>query len=307
MDVILGIDIGGTGIKGAPVNIQTGEMIGERFRIKTPRPATPQAMVETVAQVAAHFSWKGPIGCGFPAVVKNGVVMTAGNIDQSWIGTDGKALIEAATGCPVALVNDADAAGLAEIEFGVAKGRPGTVIMVTLGTGIGTAMFLEGRLFPNTELGHLILRGKDAERRAANSAREKHEWSWKKFGRNVTEYLNELDRLLWPDLFVIGGGASNEWDKLQPHVNTRAEILPARMANIAGIVGAALAPLHLGMVSRPEPVVQAASLAEPEAAQSEAASNEEAEPSSPPESEAEVPKPARPRVRARKTTGGSTQ
>lgn len=237
---ILGIDIGGTGIKGAVVDVETGTLITERFRIKTPRPATPEAVAETVGQIVQHFEWKGPIGIGFPAVIKDGIAFTAGNIHPSWIGTDAQRLFEQASGCTVTIANDADAAGLAEIHLGAGKDRDGVVIMVTLGTGIGTAIFHDGKLFPNTELGHLIIRKKDAERRAANSAREKHDWSWKKWGKKVTEYLAELDRLLWPDLFIIGGGASNEWEKLSAHIKVRAEIIPAKMANIAGIVGAAL-------------------------------------------------------------------
>lgn len=237
---ILGIDIGGTGIKGAVVDVETGTLITERFRIKTPRPATPEAVAETVGQIVHHFEWKGPIGIGFPAVIKDGIAFTAGNIHPSWIGTDAQRLFEQASGCTVTIANDADAAGLAEIHLGAGKDREGVVIMVTLGTGIGTAIFHDGKLFPNTELGHLIIRKKDAERRAANSAREKHDWSWKKWGKKVTEYLAELDRLLWPDLFIIGGGASNEWEKLSAHIKVRAEIIPAKMANIAGIVGAAL-------------------------------------------------------------------
>ena len=187
-----------------------------------------------------HFFQDSRIGIGFPAVIKDGIAFTAGNIHPSWIGTDAQRLFEQASGCTVTIANDADAAGLAEIHLGAGKDRDGVVIMVTLGTGIGTAIFHDGKLFPNTELGHLIIRKKDAERRAANSAREKHDWSWKKWGKKVTEYLAELDRLLWPDLFIIGGGASNEWEKLSAHIKVRAEIIPAKMANIAGIVGAAL-------------------------------------------------------------------
>ncbi len=251
--LILGIDVGGTGIKGAPVDVTTGQMVGDRFRIKTPKPATPEAVAGTVAEIVAHFSWDGPIGMGFPAVVKNGVVHTAGNIDKSWIGTNAKDLFSTATGLDVTIINDADAAGLAEVFFGAAKGRTDEIVMVTLGTGIGTAMFHDGRLLPNTELGHLILRGKDAELRASNSARERKGWSWKKWGENVSEYLEELDRLLWPDLFIVGGGASNDWDKLGPHVKTRCEVVPAQMANIAGIVGAALSSVVFGAPPKSPP------------------------------------------------------
>lgn len=243
---ILGLDIGGTGIKGAPVNIETGELTGERFRIKTPHPATPAAVTDTAAKIAQHFNWQGAIGVGFPAVVKAGEVCTAANIDKSWIGTNGQKLLAEKTGCPVSLINDADAAGLAEMQFGAGKGQPGVVIMATFGTGIGTAIFIDGKLFPNTELGHLTIRDKDAEVRASDGARLRHGWSWKRWSRNVNEYLAELERLFWPDLFIVGGGASNEYGQFAHYLNTRARIVPAQMANLAGIVGAALAPLALG-------------------------------------------------------------
>lgn len=238
---ILGIDVGGSGIKGAPVNVETGELTGARFRIKTPQPATPEAMTDTMAAVAKHFDWKGKIGVGFPAVVKHGVMYTAANVDESWIGTNGQALIEAKTGCPVSIINDADAAGLAEIRFGAGKGKSGSIMMVTLGTGIGIGYYVDGRLVPNTELGHIIIRGKDAERRASAGAREKKGYSWEKWGELLTEYLHELERLLWPDLFIIGGGVSDEFDKLAPHIEIKTPMVPAQMLNLAGIVGAALA------------------------------------------------------------------
>jgi polyphosphate glucokinase len=238
---ILGIDVGGSGIKGAPVNVQTGELTGERRRIKTPQPATPEAMTDTMAEIATHFNWKGKIGVGFPAVVKQGVMYTAANVDPSWIGTNGRAMIEAKTGCPVSIINDADAAGLAEMRFGAGKGKMGSVMMVTLGTGIGTGYYVDGRLVPNTELGHIMIRGKDAERRASAGVREKKEYSWEKWGKLLTEYLHELERLLWPDLFIIGGGVSDEFDTLAPHIEIQTPMVPARMLNLAGIVGAALA------------------------------------------------------------------
>ena len=240
-ETILGVDIGGSGIKGAPVNVLTGELVGERFRIKTPQPATPDAVCETVAQVARHFDWHGKIGAGFPAVVKQGTMYTAANVDPSWIGTNGQALMEAKTGCTVSIMNDADAAGLAEMKFGAGKGQHGVVMIVTLGTGIGTAIFQDGKLLPNTELGHLMIRGKDAETRASAGAREKKDLSWKKWGALLTEYFEEIERLLWPDLFIIGGGVSDEWDKIAPHVPIKTPAVPAKMFNLAGIVGAALA------------------------------------------------------------------
>jgi polyphosphate glucokinase len=238
---ILGIDVGGSGIKGAPVNVETGELTGERLRIKTPQPATPEAMTDVMAGIAKHFDWKGKIGVGFPAVVKQGVMYTAANVDPSWIGTNGQALIEAKTGCPVSIINDADAAGLAEIRFGAGKGKSGSIMMITLGTGIGVGYYVDGRLVPNTELGHLIVDGKDIETRASAGVREKQDYSWKKWGRLLTEYFHELERLLWPDLFIIGGGVSDEFDKLAAHIDIKTPMVPAQMLNLAGIVGAALA------------------------------------------------------------------
>jgi polyphosphate glucokinase len=240
-DEILGIDVGGSGVKGAPVNMETGELIAERFRIKTPQPATPDALTTAIADVAKHFNWQGKIGVGFPAAIKNGIALTAANIDPAWVGTNGQALIEAKTGCSVRMLNDADAAGLAEITFGAGKGVSGTLIMVTLGTGIGVGMYVDGTLVPNTELGHIIIRGKDAERRASAGVREEKGYSWKKWGKLLTEYFHELERLLWPDLFIVGGGVSDEWEKMRPYIEINTPIVPAQMFNLAGIVGAALA------------------------------------------------------------------
>jgi len=241
---ILGIDIGGTGIKGAPVDTTTGELVGERFRLLTPVPSTPEAVSETVAQVAAHFGWQGPIGCGFPAVVRSGRVYTAANVDKRWIGQDAQSLFSEATGCPVTVLNDADAAGYAEMRFGIGEGRKGVVLLVTLGTGIGTALFVDGMLVPNTELGHIEIRGKDAEKRAAASARENKGLSWKKWARQVDEYLQHMNRYLSPDLIVIGGGVSKKHDKFLPRLTVKTEVVTARMENEAGIVGAALAALY---------------------------------------------------------------
>jgi polyphosphate glucokinase len=236
----LGIDIGGTGIKGAPVDTTTGELVAPRFRIPTPHPATPSAVAETVAEIAKHFDWTGPMGATFPAVVKDGVTQTAANVDPTWIGADAGKVLSDATGAPVTVINDADAAGLAEMEFGAAKGRQDTVIVITLGTGIGSALFSRGHLVPNTELGHLQIRGKDAEHRAAESVREELNLSWKKWARRLNEYFAHLEALLWPDLIVIGGGVSKKSDKFLPLLMTRAEVVPAQLLNEAGIVGAAV-------------------------------------------------------------------
>ncbi len=242
----LGIDIGGTGVKGAPVNLRSGELTRERFRLLTPQPATPSAVAETVFELIRHFGWSeqdGPIGIGLPSVVKQGVTHTAGNIDSAWISCDAAALFKTVTGFQVALLNDADAAGLAEMRFGAGRDLAGLIAVVTLGTGIGTALFYNGQLIPNAELGHLIIRDKDAERRASLAARERHEWSWKKWAGHVSEYLGELRRLLWCDAFIIGGGASNKFDRFATYLECPAPVLPAQMANLAGIVGAALATL----------------------------------------------------------------
>ena len=241
---ILGIDIGGTGIKGAPVDTVTGALLGERWRLLTPAPATPAAVCAAVAEVAAHFSWHGPIGCGFPAAIRAGQVRTAGHVAKEWIGCQAEKLFQEATGCPVTVLNDADAAGYAEMRFGAGQDRHGVVLIVTLGTGIGTALFVDGRLVPNTELGHVEIRGKDAERRAAASARENKDLSWKKWARRVDEYLQHMNSYLWPDLIIVGGGVSKKADKFLPRLTVKTAVAAAQLRNEAGIVGAALAALY---------------------------------------------------------------
>ncbi len=237
----LGIDIGGTGIKGAVVDLDTGQFVAERFRILTPKPATPEAVAGVVKEVVEHFDWKGKVGATFPAVVQRGVVHTAANVDASWIETDAAAIFAKATGTACTVINDADAAGIAEVRFGAAKDRLGTVIVITLGTGIGSAVFIDGVLVPNTELGHLKMKGVDAEKRASETVRERDQLSWKKWSRRVEKYLQYLESLLWPDLIVIGGGISKKSDKFLPLISTRTEVVPALLHNEAGIVGAALA------------------------------------------------------------------
>jgi polyphosphate glucokinase len=243
---ILGIDIGGSGIKGAPVNISSGEMLAPRYRIPTPQPAKPETMAEVVAQVAKNFDWHGPIGCGFPAVIRNGVAYTAANVSKKWIGTDVASLFASATGCPVCVVNDADAAGLAEMTFGAGRGRTGMVLIVTVGTGIGTALFTDGHLVPNTELGHIELQGQDAETYASDAARKREQLSLKKWARRFNLYLNALEKLLWPDLIILGGGISKECEAFLPEIQVQAEIVPAQMLNEAGMIGAALAARSCG-------------------------------------------------------------
>ncbi len=237
---VLGIDIGGTGIKGAPVDTKTGELLAPRFRLRTPLPATPEAVSRTVGELAAHFGWKHPIGCGFPAVVQEGRVLTAANVSKRWIGVDARAAFEQATGCTVTVANDADVAGLAEMRFGAGRGRSGVVFVATLGTGIGTALFLDGKLVPNTELGHLEIRGRDAEKRAAASVRERRGLSWKKWSRRVDEYLDRVVAYLRPDLIIIGGGVSKQHDRFLPKLSVDTEVVPAQLRNEAGIVGSAL-------------------------------------------------------------------
>lgn len=238
---ILGIDIGGSGIKGAPVDIDTGTLVLERHRIPTPDPSTPDAVADVVAQIAKHFEWDGPIGCTFPAIIKHGVAYSAANVDKGWIGTDGEALFRERTKLPCALVNDADAAGMAEMQFGAGRGENGVVMMLTLGTGIGSALFMDGVLVPNTELGHLEIRGKDAEHRASAKVKEDKDLSWKEWAERLQEVIAKIEFLFSPDLFIIGGGVSKKHDKFLPLLKTRARIVPAQLFNDAGIVGAALA------------------------------------------------------------------
>ena len=238
---VFGIDVGGSGIKGAPVDTQTGELIAERVRIKTPKPATPEALIATAAEVVRQSSWDGPVGCGFPAVVKDGVVRTAANIDQAAIGFDIQGRLEQELGNPACVINDADAAGLAEMRWGAGRGVGGAVLVLTLGTGIGTSLFVEGRLVPNTELGHIEIQGEDAEHRAADSARKREDLGWKEYAERLDEYLHRIEDLLWPDLVVIGGGISKKSEKFLPHLTARTRVVPAQMLNEAGIAGAALA------------------------------------------------------------------
>lgn len=236
----IGIDIGGTGIKGAPVDVSRGELTAERVRVLTPSPATPEAVSKTVTEVAVRFRTAGPIGITMPAVVRAGVVETAANIDPAWIGVDASALFSGALGREVAVINDADAAGLAEMKFGAGKDHTGSVVVVTLGTGIGSAVFADGVLLPNTELGHLPLNGREAEEWAADSARDRDELSWKHWAQRLEEYFSLLESLLWPELIIVGGGVSKKAEKFLPRINIRTPIVAAQLQNEAGIIGAAL-------------------------------------------------------------------
>jgi polyphosphate glucokinase len=238
----LGVDIGGSGIKAAPVDLSTGTLTAERVKLDTPQPSLPAAVCAVVRELVTGFAWTGPVGVTFPGVVMDGMIKTAANVDKSWIDTDARELFGQATGQAVAVINDADAAGLAEMKFGAGVGQQGTVLMLTLGTGIGSALFIDGILVPNTEFGHIQIRGREAEKRASEFAREERDLSWGKWAGRVDEYLEHMEQLLSPKLFIIGGGISKKSDKFLPRLTgLRATVVPAAMLNDAGIVGAAMA------------------------------------------------------------------
>ncbi|MEU2563792.1 polyphosphate--glucose phosphotransferase [Streptomyces longispororuber] len=240
---IFGVDIGGSGIKGAPVDLDRGDLAQERHKVLTPHPATPEGVVECVREVVEHFGWTGPVGATFPGVITDGTARSAANVDKSWLGTDIRRLVsDRLGGAPVTVLNDADAAGVAEMHFGAGRGRTGTVIVLTLGTGIGSAVFTDGRLVPNTELGHLELDGHEAEKRASSKIREDEDLSWEQWAHRLQKYLAHLEMLFTPELFVIGGGVSRKAHKFLPLIEgVRAELVPAALQNNAGIVGAAMA------------------------------------------------------------------
>ena len=237
-----GIDIGGTGIKGAPVDLATGKLLADRKKIATPHPATPEAVTEVVRELAQSFGWTGVTGATFPGVVIGGTIRSAANVDKSWIGADAAALFAKAIGSEVAVLNDADAAGIAEMTFGAGVGVKGSVLMLTFGTGVGSALFTDGVLVRNTEFGHIEIRGKDAEKRASENAKVTRGWGWKDWTDRVSEYLQHIEALLSPDLIIVGGGISKECDKWLPLLaGVQAKIVPATLQNDAGIVGAAMA------------------------------------------------------------------
>ncbi|GAA3481495.1 MULTISPECIES: polyphosphate--glucose phosphotransferase [Streptomyces] len=239
---IFGVDIGGSGIKGAPVDLDRGDLAQERHKVLTPHPATPEDVADSVAEVVGHFDWSGPVGITFPGVVTSGVTRTAANVDKGWIDTDARTLLGNKLSLPVTVLNDADAAGIAEMTFGAGRGRKGTVIMLTFGTGIGSAVFIDGQLVPNTELGHLELNGHDAEKHASTKAKEDEDLSWHHWAHRVQRYLTHVEMLFSPELFIIGGGVSRKADKFLPLIDhVRAEMIPAELQNNAGIVGAAMA------------------------------------------------------------------
>lgn len=246
---VLGIDIGGSGIKGAPVDTETGALLAPRVRIPTPDSAKPRAVAQVVGELARQFSWNGPVGAGFPAVIRHGVVHTAANIHPRWVGQNAEMLFAEATGCPVKVLNDADAAGMAEMTFGAGKGRGGVVLIVTIGTGLGTALFTDGHLLPNTELGHIEIGGEDAELGASDAARQREKLSWKKWAGRFERYLRTLESLVSPDLIILGGGVIKQHEKFLPLLLTvEAEIVPASFMNEAGIVGAALAGQSINVI-----------------------------------------------------------
>jgi polyphosphate glucokinase len=240
VDQSFGIDIGGSGMKAAPVDLATGTLTAERHKILTPRPATPEAMAPVVAELVRHFDWSGPIGVTFPGVVRHGVVHSAANVDKAWLDTDADELFTKEVGTDVHVVNDADAAGLAEVRYGAGRDRRGVVLVLTFGTGIGSGLFVDGVLVPNTELGHIEVDGHDAESRAAASVREREDLSWRDWAKRVQRYLEAVVKLFSPELIIVGGGASRKADKWVPHLDVGTEIVPAALENEAGIVGAAL-------------------------------------------------------------------
>ena len=238
----LGIDIGGSGIKAAPVDVTTGKLLADRLKVDTPRPALPDQVAAQVKELTTAFNWSGPVGITFPGVVTGGVTRTAANLDPAWIGLNTAEFLAKAVGNPVRVMNDADAAGVAEMTFGAGVGEQGTVLMLTFGTGIGSALFIKGILVPNTECGHIEIRGRDAEDRASERAKELHNLSWGKWAEHVNEYLQHIEALLSPDLIIVGGGVSRQSEKWVPRLTgIRARIVPAAMLNDAGIVGAAMA------------------------------------------------------------------
>lgn len=237
-----GVDVGGSGIKGGIVDLVTGELVGDRHKIETPQPATPDAVAGVVAQIVQHFGWTGSIGVTLPAVVTGGVARSAANIDKSWIDTDARALFAKAIGNDnITVLNDADAAGVAEDRFGGGKDQTGVVVLLTFGTGIGSAVLHNGVLLPNTEFGHLEVDGKEAEHRAASSVKESKDLSYKEWAKEVSKVLETFEALLWPDLFIAGGGISRKSEKWIPHLTNRTPVVAATLLNTAGIVGAALA------------------------------------------------------------------
>ncbi|MFN8226131.1 MAG: ROK family protein [Mycobacterium sp.] len=247
MNRSFGIDVGGSGVKGGIVDLDTGQLIGDRFKLPTPQPSTPDAVAATIAKVVEHFDWTGPLGVTYPGVITHGVVRTAANVDKTWIGTDVNAVYSRALGGrPVTVLNDADAAGLAEQRFGAGKDVDGVIALLTFGTGIGSAVIHHGLLLPNTEFGHIEVGGKEAEHRAASSVKENKDWSYERWTREVTKVLVAVENAIWPDLIIVGGGISRKADKWVPLLKNRTPVVAAALQNSAGIVGAAMAAVDAG-------------------------------------------------------------
>jgi polyphosphate glucokinase len=240
---MLGVDVGGSGIKGALVDIENGQLVTERLRIKTPQPAKPEAVIKTIQKLVRNFDYSGPLGVGFPAIIQDGLVLSAANVADEWIGYAGQKKIAKATGNKVTLLNDADAAGLAEMRFGAGRDQKGVAMVLTLGTGIGSALFVDGKLVPNLELGHIYLKGQntDAEEYASDRIRSELDLNWKSFANRLDEYLHYLEALFSPNIFILGGGVSKKSNKFIPQLTVRAPVVPAKLRNEAGIVGAAMA------------------------------------------------------------------
>jgi polyphosphate glucokinase len=238
---ILGIDVGASGIKGAIVDLETGVLVTERIKLSTPKPATPAAVAEVMLELVKKSGYEGNlIGCGFPSIVRNGVAFSAANIDDAWIGTNIETLLSVKTGLDVVAMNDADAAGLAEMRFGKGIGHKGTVLLITIGSGLGSALFTDGHLVRNSEFGHLFLQGWVAEHYVSNTARKKYDMTWEGFGKRFNEYLLHIDRILSPDLVILGGGISNEFGEFGKYIDPKMKVTTAAMFNHAGIIGAAL-------------------------------------------------------------------
>lgn len=238
---ILGIDIGGSGIKGAPVDTERGALLAERQRIDTPQPSTPDAVSDVVCELVQRFAWQGPVGCTLPAIVKAGVTRSAANIDDGWIDFPAEATLRRRTGRPLRVSNDADAAGIAEMTFGAGAGHQGLVLILTLGTGIGSALFYRGTLVPNSELGHLEIRGREAEKWTASVVRKREGLRWKAWGKRLNRYLAHLEFIFSPDLIILGGGVSRRFERFSRYLDLETEVVPAALRNEAGIIGAALA------------------------------------------------------------------
>lgn len=242
---ILGIDVGGSGMKGGMVNIETGEMVSERYRIPTPELRKPEEMAEVIAEIVKHFDYKGKVGCGFPTVIKKGVCKSPGNLDESWLGVNVEELFEAKTGLDFTVVNDADIAGYASMEYGVGKGKKGLVVMITIGTGLGSGAFYDGKLIPNFELGQIPYKKyKKIELWAAASAKEREELSYKKWGKRFNKFLKYVDLIVAPDLILLGGGTSKDFDEFKKYITIDTPVIPAELQNHAGIIGAAAAAIH---------------------------------------------------------------